>query len=82
MQEELGTLDYHAHPFKGDVRPSPEDLAFASKIKWQDEFIITSADGKISIYDKSGIKYADTIKNKISKEDIDFYNSIWGDNND
>lgn len=40
LVREHGTLDYHSHPFIGDLRPSPEDQELLKQLTWQETSVI------------------------------------------
>lgn len=79
LEKHKGVLNYHSHPYIGDIIPSEADLSVAKMMHWQDEFEIVSVDGKVSAYTKDGIASTSTVENEISDNDRIFYEEIWGD---
>lgn len=84
MKQYDGVLDFHCHPYNGDLIPSKEDqkaMQTLEKQTGQRTSRIITADGRVATYNKNGIITAnDTVDNSISEEDrIAFLRLFGGD---
>ena len=72
-----GTLDYHSHPFIGDLRPSPEDQELLRQLTWQETSVIIEPTQNTITFTKYGAVGTVETANYRSEE---YYASlIWGD---
>ena len=72
LLEKKGTIDYHSHPFVGDLIPSKEDIEMLNLLTWQKESVIIDPTNNAIKYSKEGILGSIHINNEIDK-------SFWED---
>lgn len=77
LEKHKGILNYHSHPFIGDIIPSKADLSVAKMMYWQDEFKIVSVDGVTSLYNKNGIIETGTVENIILETDKSLFEELF-----
>lgn len=77
LEKHKGTLNYHSHPFIGDIIPSKADLSVAKMMYWQDKFKIVSVDGITSLYNKNGIIETGTVENIILETDKSLFEELF-----
>lgn len=77
LEKNKGVLNYHSHPYIGDIIPSEADLSVAKMMYWQDEFEIVSVDGITSVYNKNGIIETGTVENIILETDKSLFEELF-----
>ena len=81
LKQSGGTLDFHTHPFEGDLIPSKDDrssIARLEKITGQKTSKIITADGQISIFSKDGVLETSTVKVSVDKKYEKMINELFG----
>ncbi len=78
MKKYKGVFNCHSHPFVGDLTPSKSDLLLASKISWQDKFVIITPDMRKAIYNKKGLITVEDIALKMTVDEINKITEIFG----
>ena len=71
-----GTLDYHTHPYVGDLVPSKSDLEMLKLLPWQEESGIIEPGQRAIRFDRNGVIGEMTAS---EKRDEDYYSFMFGE---
>ncbi len=74
-----GTLDFHTHPYDGDIRPSPSDMSVMRKLEkltGQETSKIISTDGQFSTFNKDGVITTGVVSRKLGDDYVELFMSL------
>ena len=82
MAENGGTLDFHCHPYIGDIMPSEEDqrmMALLEERTGQKSSRIISPDGRFSEFTKSGIINTGELSSSLTEQEKEAVARLFGE---